>query len=35
VARGENLGMADVDLDESQTAVRLRREMLAGWAGSR
>lgn len=35
VARGENLGMADVDLDESQTAVRLRREMLAAWAGSR
>ena len=29
VAQGEILGMADVDLDETQTGVRLRREMLA------
>ncbi|MCA2011354.1 SAF domain-containing protein [Cereibacter sphaeroides] len=29
VAKGEILGMADVDLDESQTGVLLRREMLA------
>lgn len=35
VARGENLGMADVVLDESLTGVRLRREMLAGWSGPR
>ena len=32
---GENLGMSDVDLDESLTGVRLRREMLAASAGRR
>jgi len=34
VARGEILGMADVELDESQTGVRLRREMLAASLGA-
>ena len=34
VAYGEILGMADVELDESQTGVRLRREMLAATLGA-
>ena len=35
IARGTVLRMADVDLDETQTGVRLRREMLAGAAAGR
>jgi predicted homoserine dehydrogenase-like protein len=33
VARGEILGMADVELDESATGVILRRQMLADGGG--
>lgn len=34
IAKGEILGMSDVDLDESLTGVRLRREMLAAFVGA-